>query len=414
MIFESGMHFDFEGCRKVLPKATFVAIFGTFLPILAGMGITVWPCGYEAYPEGLAVGVALAPTSVGIALKLLLDAKVLQKDYGQLILSAAFVDDILSLIIFNILFAVTGPDGFNVVTCVVFPIIGIIFMITFGALGISFWPKIFKTIEERILQRPNGKNLFRQIIMTLMFTLLFGYGSFTMYLGTHLWGAFVAGMSFAGIPEAHHIWSKQTKRITAWMLRVFFSCTVAFAIPFKALFEVEAFLYGSVLGIVGALLTKLVAGVCMGKARFVIGWAMVGRAEFAYLIAEMAKSGGILSDEMFAIVIWALLYATIIAPIAFRMVLQRFVLAEEIAEGVDPEMAKANTDGICRSMSNTLPDIVAMKKLDEVAEKDARLRETEAIISAKDAMIADLQKQKAAVNQGCVQQSRTDEAIHSI
>merc|ERR1712110_248701 len=121
--------------------------------------------------------------------------------------------------------------------------------------------------------------------------------------------------------------------MTAWMLRIFFSCTVAFAIPYDSLFTLEAFAYGSIMGIVACISTKVASGVCMGEARFVIGWAMVGRAEFAYLIAEMAKSGGILSEEMFSIIIWALLYATIIAPIVFKKVLQRFVLAESEAAG---------------------------------------------------------------------------------
>merc|ERR1712113_398098 len=72
MIFESGMHFDFDGCKKVLPRATVVAIFGTFLPLIAGMLLT-WAFGYKPFPEGLAAGTALAPTSVGSALKLLME-----------------------------------------------------------------------------------------------------------------------------------------------------------------------------------------------------------------------------------------------------------------------------------------------------------------------------------------------------
>lgn len=33
------------------------------------------------------------------------------------------------------------------------------------------------------------------------------------------------------------------------------------------------------------------------KAKWVIGWAMVGRAEFAYLIAQMAAAAGMLTQE---------------------------------------------------------------------------------------------------------------------
>lgn len=390
MIFESGMHFDFDGCKRVLPKATIVAVFGTFSPLVAGMLLT-GAFGYPMYPDGFAAGVALAPTSVGIALKLLMEAQVLQKDFGQLILTAAFVDDILSLVIFNILFAITSPSGFDAITCVVFPVIGCIFMVAAGALGISFWPKLLDDMKQRI----NDEKRFMEFVMTLMFFLLLAYGSFTMVLGTHLWGAFTAGMSFAGYHQAHHIWSHQTKRMTAWMLRVFFSCTVAFAIPFKALFTIEAFLYGSVMGIVACILTKVLAGICMGDAKYVIGWAMVGRAEFAYLIAEMAKSGGILSNEMFAIVIWSLLYATIIAPIVFKVVLGKYIIAMAKVNGEDVEAVKEQVASMnrARTLDTAFPDLVAIEKKDKIEKDRSRLTALEENTRAKDEEIDALKKQ---------------------
>ena len=37
---------------------------------------------------------------------------------------------------------------------------------------------------------------------------------------------------------------------------------------------------------------------CFGQAVLGIGWATVGRAEFAYLIAQMALSGNMLDEEL--------------------------------------------------------------------------------------------------------------------
>merc|ERR1719401_313965 len=62
--------------------------------------------------------------------------------------------------------------------------------------------------------------------------------------------------------------------------------------------------------------------------RWVIGWAMVGRAEFAYLIAQMAAASNMMTKDVFAIVIWALLWATVFAPFLFRFFLTRFVEAK--------------------------------------------------------------------------------------
>ena len=46
--------------------------------------------------DALAAGVSLAPTSIGIALKLLLESEYLETVVGQAIIAAAFFDDILS------------------------------------------------------------------------------------------------------------------------------------------------------------------------------------------------------------------------------------------------------------------------------------------------------------------------------
>merc|ERR1711865_283220 len=69
---------------------------------------------------------------------------------------------------------------------------------------------------------------------------------------------------------------------------------------------------------------------------------MVGRAEFAYLIAEMAVSGGLMTSEVFSTVIWALLYATVFAPFVFRKVLANYAskLREDVALAT-PEAVEA-------------------------------------------------------------------------
>merc|ERR1719346_421071 len=326
MIFESGMHFDFEQAVIVGPKACAVAVFGTFTPLLTGAVLTVI-YGRPLMPDGVSVGTALAPTSVGIALRLLGEAKVLQEQFGQAIITAAFVDDILSLILFNVLFSLRGD--FDVMSVVVYPIIGVIFMALAMLAAVKFWP-VF--INEKLLpsipEEPGSKFSKRdEALFFTMMALLVAYATFTHFLGTHLWGCFMAGMSFAclGSHHAHHFWVTQTKRATSWMIRIFFAATVAFSIPIDKLISIEAFLKGSLMGIGPCILTKVCCAPFMGPAKWVIGWAMVGRAEFAYLIAQMAAAGNMMDEKTFSIVIWALLYATIFAPFIFRYLLDKYV-----------------------------------------------------------------------------------------
>merc|ERR1711920_1017954 len=133
--------------------------------------------------------------------------------------------------------------------------------------------------------------------------------------------------------HAHHVWVIQTKRATSWMIRIFFAATVAFSIPVEQLISLDAFMWGSLMGIGPCIATKVLCAPFMGPPRWVIGWAMVGRAEFAYLIAQMAAAGGMMDARTFSIVIWALLYATVFAPFAFSKLLKDYVKiyhAEEV------------------------------------------------------------------------------------
>ena len=110
MICESGLHVDFMMLKKVGFKASCVAVGGTFLPLGTGLGAMV-AFGFPAYPDALACGVSLAPTSVGMAIKMLSEAKAMGLEYGQAIVTAAFVDDILSLVCLTMLMKLADGDA---------------------------------------------------------------------------------------------------------------------------------------------------------------------------------------------------------------------------------------------------------------------------------------------------------------
>merc|ERR1719281_1542918 len=108
------------------------------------------------------------------------------------------------------------------------------------------------------------------------------------------------------------------------MIRIFFACTVAFAVPVMKLLTAKSFGYGMIIGAIPCLGAKVFCAPFMGDAKWVIGWGMCGRAEFAYYIAAASMSAMLMSKEVYAITIWALLCATVVAPFAFRGVLKRY------------------------------------------------------------------------------------------
>merc|ERR1711939_808632 len=184
--------------------------------------------------------------------------------------------------------------------------------------------------------------------------------------------------------HAHHIWVKQVKRNTVWFLRTFFACTLAWSIPVDALFSLDAFLKGTLMGIGPCILTKVCCGPFMGDAKWVIGWAMVGRAEFAYFIAIMANSQKLMSDDLFAILVWALIYATIFAPLVFRKVLGNYM--SKLNNG-KPQAAQK--PAIAHCVSGHLPVLLCVEN-DQESKLRQRLKELELSLESKDAELAQL------------------------
>jgi predicted Kef-type K+ transport protein len=79
-------------------RGVVVALLGSMLPL--GMG-TALAAGVFSMniKSALAVGASLAPTSMGISLKVLEEGKVLSTPTGQLIIAAAVIDDVIALVL---------------------------------------------------------------------------------------------------------------------------------------------------------------------------------------------------------------------------------------------------------------------------------------------------------------------------
>merc|ERR1712072_1597506 len=227
------------------------------------------------------------------------------------------------------------------------------------------FPSLIKFILSKIPEtKPHAKvTRHDEVMFMLMFATLLAYAHITYMCGTHLWGCFIAGMSFASEKHAHHIWVKQVKRNTVWFLRTFFACTLAWSIPVDALFSLDAFWKGTLMGIGPCILTKVCCGPFMGDAKWVIGWAMVGRAEFAYFIAIMANSQKLMSDDLFAILVWALIYATVFAPLVFRKVLGSYMA--KLSNGKPQAPQKP---ALAHSVTGHLPVLLC-------AENDSKLQQ---------------------------------------
>ena len=452
MIFESGMHIHFDKVAQVGAKALVVAIFGTLLPLAFGMVLTGALFDGEYFPSGFAAGCSFAPTSVGISIFLLEDSKMLNTMAGQTIITSAFIDDVFSLLTLVLMQNLAISPTIEAKTIIV-PIVGSVAIL--GG-SVFFAIKVFNHLPYIFDKMPTAKYASiaprDELQLFLMVFSLAGLGLLSWvpgFVGSHLLGAFGAGMLFVNVPRSQALWQSQFKRIVRWLVRIFFAATIGFSVPIQQMMTGVAFgraclpaailnpqpsrpqppnwprrhpashhtppspptprphplalapmpavtlgplpprldsslrlpAGGMLLGAGPVIGAKIISGLfaptkyswsqsytsdkvrdqarraswatkLVQPQQLLVGMAMVARGEFAYLVAESASTlpvGGddsrrMMSLEVYASVMWALVCATIFSPISFRWALAVYERAFPMERAVTITTATKNVN----------------------------------------------------------------------
>merc|ERR1712188_51896 len=150
---------------------------------------------------------------------------------------------------------------------------------------------------------------------------------------SYLLGAFMAGMLATIWPHFQDTWDELCEPVLPWLCRCFFACTVGFAVPAQALASGGAGLIIATIAI--AIFSKFITGFLATGCRdpkFLaytcqVGTAMVGRGELGFVQIQTALKAGILGkgpkmDAAFGAIVWALLIASLVGPVLFRLTLK--------------------------------------------------------------------------------------------
>merc|ERR1719216_727401 len=318
LVVEAGVDVDIGMLKLVGPRGVGIAILGSVIPMAMGYSLSYLFMGTDIMTS-IAIGACFAPTSMGIALKVLKGAKLLNTPTGQLIIASAILDDVIALII---LFELQALADLTVVGILMPLIVSPVLILIIGYLAIGWIPKWIKMLMDRLPKehRENG-------ILALMFVATFAFVPMCHYLGaSHLLGAFLAGLCFFTDHTIHHVWHHQIKRVLQWMLRIFFACTIGFAIPIKEFTSPAVLIRGFVYCIagIGKIVQGFFAQPLNAKDFFIVGFSMSAWGEFAFILATVSYSEGTMDKESFSSVLLAVLLSVIYSPYGLAFVISYY------------------------------------------------------------------------------------------
>jgi Kef-type K+ transport system membrane component KefB len=305
LLFRVGLEVKASELIRVGPTATLVAVLGVLVPFAGGWAVLAYTGA--ARIESLFVGAAMVATSVGITARVLAERKLLQERASRVILAAAVIDDVLGLLILAIVSGLSkGQINYLELGGTALLAIGFMFLVVrFGARATGH---VIPMLEKRLHAS--------ELQFHLALVLLLGLSLLAQYAGVAaIIGAFLAGMTLSETVSVRvHVLSAGVSEF----LTPFFLAGIGLNLDISVFAKQNTIILALVILAV-AIISKMI-GCGLGAWKlgrsdmFRIGAGMVPRGEVGMVVAQIGASFGVISKDLFAVVVFMAVATTMVAP----------------------------------------------------------------------------------------------------
>ena len=319
---------------KASKGAFVVAAGGMLIPFATGIGF-----GYLALPstdilaaQALFLGTVMAVTAVPVSIKSLMDLGKLESRVGQTIISAAVIDDTLSLVLLAILTGFLESGSVPGVTALLLLLAKVVlFFIVASLLGHYLFPAVGRYLD---------KSQAEEFEFSMLLIAGMAYALLAEALGMHfILGAFMAGLFFRrrtiSLNTYEDILSK-LKGVTTGFLAPIFFASIGMHLDLQALKQIPGFVVALIViatmgKVFGAGVSARMIGMSNREA-LAVGAGMNARGAVELIIADIALRAGIFSlpppvppvvKYMFSAVVIMAIVTTLMTPPALKIFLNR-------------------------------------------------------------------------------------------
>ncbi len=315
LLFTVGLETSPKELIRVGRVSLRVALAGIAVPFAFGFVYIRFLRGHSAH-EATFVAAAMVATSVGVTARVLDDLRVLGSRVAKIILGAAVFDDILGMILLAVVAGLASATGVAWVQLIVLAVEAVgfaVFMIFFG-------PRLVKRIRPGV-ERMSTRNA--PLILALAICLGLSVAAERIGMAAII-GAFFAGLAFA---EYSPEWNLQP-RVNAIneFLAPFFFFTMGTRLDLRVF--TGGIIVASVVVTALAILAKVIGcGLPVLKegwpSALKVGVGMTPRGEVALIVALIGLQMNMISEAVYAIVLFMTAATTLLAPPLLRYLFRR-------------------------------------------------------------------------------------------
>lgn len=349
LLVVTGLETDLNLIRRKAKTAVGVAVGGLILPFAAGLALgLLLPDDLLVDPSqrtvfALFVATALSISAIPVLAKVLMDLDLMRRDIGQTLLAAGMIDDITGWTLLGVVTALASAAALTAGT--VLSTLGFVLLF----LGATATVAVF--LVNRGLAFVQDRFRGRDHMLTLVVVLAFAWGAFSQALHLEpVLGAFAIGIIFGRSPRLPADTIKQLEAIALAVFAPIFFAVAGLKVDITAILE-PRLAWITVAVILVATFGKVVGA--YAGARWLSGqdhWSALAygsglnaRGAVEIIIATIGLSLGILSQEMFSIIVIMAIVTSIMAPLALRYTMARVDLGDEEQERLRKEAALSSS-----------------------------------------------------------------------
>ncbi len=315
LLFAVGLETRFSDLSRVGRTAIYVAVLGVIIPFASGYLIMVSLDNPPA--EAMFIGAALVATSVGITARVIRDLRLTDTTEAKVIIGAAVIDDILGLIVLAIVSGVAEGGGLNILDIIIVAGMALSFVLAIILISTKVLPLTIKPqpADAAVCSTEHRRRGVSPLALAII--VCFGLSAMASVFGlAAIIGAFLAGMVFAEYKER---WPcEESFESINELMTPFFFVFVGIQVSLAAF--TDLWLLAFALGITAvAILTKYV-GCGLGarslgrRSASIIGIGMSPRGEVGIIVASIGLNVGVLTESLYAVVVFMSIATTLIAP----------------------------------------------------------------------------------------------------
>ncbi|HEX6808435.1 MAG TPA: cation:proton antiporter [Gemmatimonadaceae bacterium] len=338
LLLLTGIETDVRVMRRLGRPALMASVFGITIPF--GMGLALGlllPDRYLAQSGQRVIFAAFMATAMAISAmpviaKILIDLNLMRRNLGVVILSAGVVDDTVGWLVLSVIAGIATAGSFSAGSLAFTATALVIFLAVMRWLVYPGFTRVIGWVNRSVPLI--GADLTLILVMTLL------CAATTEAIGVHaVFGAFVFGLLVRQIPRVRATTLQTIETFVLASLSPIFFAFVGLKVDLWSLsgWQLPAIVLG--IAVAGKLVGCYVGG-RLGKLgpweSLALGVGMNARGAMELIVALIGLSLGLLTQEMYSIVVMIAVITSFMAPLFLRVVMKHVPVTDEERRRLEP------------------------------------------------------------------------------